>query len=345
LNPKTLKKLLKSALPAEFTQNFGSESADAVTTFTKDKDGVVRVQVYFHEGGNPLSMREEAVHISQLAEGGETAKKAALLTEENLAKWPKLSMEQRLDVYKAKVEVEVDAQQRLLKQFGEGDPRYVQQVRHNLENLKARMAEVDLGVKNPKAVEDADWLDAEQAPRLFSKNPGEGGNIVGSQKQQNIIKRLDEIGERSDAIIQETVKTGKIPNVAQNRINIRMGAAGLPKKYRGSGLNYALENHLNVSKSATKSQFSVSAQEITEILQDERVIKSSISVANTSSNKSGGLSLVREVDLSQFGYKTIGNLPIREPFNGAPTSKITIITDGFGNLKNVFPGLLDELSR
>jgi hypothetical protein len=40
-----------------------------------------------------------------------------LLTEENLSKWPQMATEQRLDVYKAKVDVEIDAQQRLLKQF------------------------------------------------------------------------------------------------------------------------------------------------------------------------------------------------------------------------------------
>jgi hypothetical protein len=187
-DPKTLQKIMKSALPEkvagqaddllksikvlkpeEFTQKFGSETADAVTTFVKDKDGVLRAQVFFRQGGNPLSMREEAVHISQLAEGGDIAKKAALLTEENLSKWPKLSMEQRLDVYKAKIEVEIDAQKRLLQQFGQGDPRYVQQVKHNLENLQSRMSEVDLGVKNPKSVQDADWLREAQAPRLFSK--------------------------------------------------------------------------------------------------------------------------------------------------------------------------------
>jgi hypothetical protein len=78
-------------------------------------------------------------------------------------------MEQRLDIYKAKVEVEIDAQQRLLKQFGEGDPQYVRSVRHNLENLQSRMAEVDLGVKNPKSVQDADWLQEAEKPRLFSK--------------------------------------------------------------------------------------------------------------------------------------------------------------------------------
>ena len=36
------------------------------------------------------------------------------------------------------------------------------------------MAEVDLGVKNPKAVQDADWLQEAQAPRLFSKTSSDG---------------------------------------------------------------------------------------------------------------------------------------------------------------------------
>jgi hypothetical protein len=199
-DPRTLKKVLQSAMPeelaakagsliktprvlepAEFAQKFGSQSADAVTTFTKGKDGVTRAEVFFRKGGNPLSMREEAVHISQLAEGRDTAKKIGKLTEENLAKWPKMSTEQRLDLYKAKVEVEIDAQQRLLQQFKDGDPRYVRNVQRNLDNLKARQAQVEAGIKNPKSVEGADWLKENQAPRLFAKerrrgikNTGEG---------------------------------------------------------------------------------------------------------------------------------------------------------------------------
>jgi hypothetical protein len=112
----------------------------------------------------------------------------------------------------------------------------VKSVQHNLENLHSRIAKVNLRVKNPKAVQDADWLDTAQKPRLFSKESGEGENIVGSQKQQNIIERLNEIGKRLDEIIEKAVRTGKIENIAQNRINIWMGAAGLPKKYKGSGL-------------------------------------------------------------------------------------------------------------
>jgi hypothetical protein len=130
-------------------------------------------------------MREEAVHIAQLAEGGDTGKKIGLLTEENLSKWPQMVTEQRLDVYKAKVEVEINAQRRLLQQFEEGDPRYVNDVQHNLENLEVRLAEVESGIKNPQSVKGADWLHEKQFPHLFSKQskvPEQVRDMMQSQK-------------------------------------------------------------------------------------------------------------------------------------------------------------------
>jgi hypothetical protein len=51
--------------------------------------------------------------------------------------------------------------------FGEGDLKYVKSVEQNLENLQARLTKVEAGVKNPQAVEGADWLKESQAPRLF----------------------------------------------------------------------------------------------------------------------------------------------------------------------------------
>jgi hypothetical protein len=120
-----------------------------------------------------------------LAEGGDTAKKIGMLTEENLSKWPQMATEQRLEVYKAKVEVEIDAQQRLLRQFGEGDPKYVKDVQHSLENLEVRLAEVESGIKNPQSVKEADWLKEKQLPHLFSKQskvPEQVRDMMLSQK-------------------------------------------------------------------------------------------------------------------------------------------------------------------
>ena len=168
----------------------------------------------------------------------------------------------------------------------------------------------------------------------------------GVQDKQNIMERMDEIAPRSDDIIREAIESGKIPDRAQNRINVRAGSATLSNRYRGSGINYALSNHMNPARAVTKSQFSISKNEILSILMDENVIKSPVKIVNSGSEvRTGGLSFVREVDLAQFGYGEIGNLAQRQPINGARTTKITIITDGFGNLKNVFPGYLNSLDR
>jgi hypothetical protein len=155
---------------------------------------------------------------------------------------------------------------------------------------------------------------------------------LSAQKQQAVMDQLDVTFARSDEIIRKAIETGRIPDMAQNRIVLREGAAGLPKRYNGNGLNYAFGNHANSAMAAKKSQFIISDQEVISILQDKNVIASPVSIANASSNKIGGLSLVRQVDLSEFGYGTIGRLPQNPAFNGASTSKVTIITDGFGNL-------------
>ncbi len=187
-DPVLLKNVLTSALPKEiaeqagknvdvavlsaeeFARQTGSKTGNAVTKLVKGEDGVLRAQVIVREGADPNVLLEEAAHVAQLSDPKLTPK-LAKLTEENLANWPKMSTQQRLDVYKTKIELEIDAQQRLLQQFAKGDPAYAKSVQHNLDNLQSRLAEVDLGVKNPRSVTEEPWLRDSQPPRLFSK-PG-----------------------------------------------------------------------------------------------------------------------------------------------------------------------------
>jgi hypothetical protein len=153
----------------EFAKQTGSKTGNAVTKLVKGEDGVLRAQVFVKEGADPSVLLEEAAHVAQLSDPKLTPK-LAKLTEDNLANWPKMSTQQRLDVYKTKIELEIDAQQRLLQQFAKGDPAYAKGVQHNLDNLQSRLAEVDLGVKNPKSVAKEPWLRESQPPRLFSKS-------------------------------------------------------------------------------------------------------------------------------------------------------------------------------
>jgi hypothetical protein len=55
---------------------------------------------------------------------------------------------------------------------------------------------------------------------------------LSAQKQQAVMDQLDVTFARSDEIIRKAIETGRIPDMAQNRIVLREGAAGLPKRYK-----------------------------------------------------------------------------------------------------------------
>lgn len=96
---------------------------------------------------------------------------------------------------------------------------------------------------------------------------------------------------------------------------------------RGSGLNYALRRHGGGGPDS-KSQFSIGRDELKDILSDQNLVGSPVRQSGTSGN------YVREFDVG----RTVGNLPINA--GGQSTSWVTVITDGYGNLVNTFPGTL-----
>jgi filamentous hemagglutinin len=77
-----------------------------------------------------------------------------------------------------------------------------------------------------------------------------------------------------------------------------------------------------------KSQFSISKDELAMLLQSEGVVR--VPAVRVASGN-----FVREVDVR----REIGHFPAKR--GGAPTSILTVITDGSGNLVNTFPGKLN----
>jgi RHS repeat-associated protein len=170
--------------------------------------------------------------------------------------------------------------------------------------------------------------------------------------RNTFIEHFGKIGVRSDDKIIESATLNRIQSIVQNRIIIRQGRSDLSKSNKGSGLQYALGNHMNPSK-LHKSQFTITQEELIEILGNSDVIKSPVRTsisyeeilkmsskalkANTKL-KPNTFSYVREVDL---GYN-IGLVPVKNSLGQVIdlklTSVMTIYTDGFGNLKNVYPG-------
>ncbi|MCQ4087552.1 RHS repeat-associated core domain-containing protein [Saccharibacillus sp. JS10] len=116
-------------------------------------------------------------------------------------------------------------------------------------------------------------------------------------------------------------KPNAVPPMVQSRINIRNGSSDKTS----SGLNYALKGHKNVAKT-NKSQFTVSNEELTKVLQSPKVVNTPAVYQPLSKN------YARKVVLD----KGVGNLA--SDYGGAPTRFLTVFTDKFGNLMNTFPG-------
>ena len=128
--------------------------------------------------------------------------------------------------------------------------------------------------------------------------------VVGAQPVNNILQNVEN------------------PGRIQSRINLRTGegtnkAPGLENTWRKHG-NDAVDS---------KSKFTISKDELKVILSDPKVIQSPVKLDTASG------SFIREVDIC----REIGRLPL-DKANAAPTTKITIITDNYGNLVNVYPG-------
>ncbi|HYX33685.1 MAG TPA: hypothetical protein VE954_11270 [Oligoflexus sp.] len=125
-----------------------------------------------------------------------------------------------------------------------------------------------------------------------------------------------------DTAAQEGI-SGKTLGRVQTRVNIRNGSASNV----GSGLEYALKNHGGTGP-ASKSQFTVSREKVTEILGRKDMVATPVKKSSDSGN------YIRQFDAGE----TIGKLPVNK--GGTETSVITVITDEAGNLVNTFPGTL-----
>ncbi|GAA6615192.1 DUF4157 domain-containing protein [Scytonema sp. NUACC26] len=244
-DPTALRKLLLSALPDEkmvakfkdipvnvltpedFIKRFGSTSGEAVTTFKQGKDGELIAEVFFKETSNPLAMREEAVHIAQAADK-EIGAKLAKLSESNFSSWSKMETEQQLELYKTKIEVEIDAQQRLLRQFAGEDPQYLVNIEGNLKNLQSRIGEVEQAIKDPNLIKQGKmpWWDSKQPPRLFAKALSANSIIIDSNTaialnkylkgeklqpgEEALIKQLETMGDADLRLAEQVV--GEVRN-------------------------------------------------------------------------------------------------------------------------------------
>ncbi|MCP4663288.1 MAG: hypothetical protein GY856_48465, partial [bacterium] len=160
----------------DFEAFTGSEKGDAVTIIIHG-----RPVVMMREGADPSVLREEGIHVLQ-ARDPEWRQRIEALNEHKQADWDRLPLEEQIALYRIKVEVEIDAQQRLLASLETRRPRtpgdvaavrrQVDLARTSLDNLQRRQTEMQRENEVQKLTiragqkSRADWFD--QAARLFS---------------------------------------------------------------------------------------------------------------------------------------------------------------------------------
>ncbi|MFH6599474.1 DUF637 domain-containing protein [Ectopseudomonas khazarica] len=115
----------------------------------------------------------------------------------------------------------------------------------------------------------------------------------------------------------------QVPGRVQTRVNLRNGSQA-----EGAGWNHLTNEHYSSVKN--KSQFTVPQEELRKILQSKEVVSTPVTRILPSAD---GPRYVREVDLG----RNIGT----DKFNNfSQTTKMTVLTDGAGNLVSAFPGVL-----
>ncbi|MFI2228713.1 HNH endonuclease [Nocardia testacea] len=146
-----------------------NDTAHAVTLIRTGPKGELIPEVIFRENGNAFAIREEAIHLQQLADPA-NAKKMALLSEEGqLGKWKELGVKDRLEVYQAKIDLELDAQVEL-RARPDISADELEEIEESIKHLQERQKQVEAAVADPQMVArgEAPWL-TDDPPRLFNK--------------------------------------------------------------------------------------------------------------------------------------------------------------------------------
>lgn len=158
--------------PALFRERTGSRRGKAVVVF---EDG--RPKVLVRSDAELSVLHEEGIHLLQAGEPGWRGR-IGQLDEARLHDWGSLSIEEQAAIYRVKLEVEIDAQQRLVAELA-GDPSVGAQRRRSvaeatLDALNRRLAEVDS--LSPARVDAINRGEAarpqylQEPPRLFAKD-------------------------------------------------------------------------------------------------------------------------------------------------------------------------------
>jgi len=182
--------------PGDFEAFTRSASGNAVTLIMHGEPVIV-----IREGANPRVLREEGIHALQ-SKDPKWAERLGALSESHLQRWDDLPLEQQMALYRNKIDIELDAHDRMIDGLAEqlrrsNDPAEQAQLRSQLEmaqatisNLQRRQAEVaSIGPMQRLQIEAGllarpQWLD--QPARLFGKGDDNDFKVTESKKTKDV---------------------------------------------------------------------------------------------------------------------------------------------------------------
>ena len=202
----------------EFSRMTRSDSGQAVTIV---RDG--KPVVLMRESAPIRALREEGIHAAQVLDP-RFAVQTKLLDESMMARWGSLDLKTRMDMYRAKLDLELDAHAKLLKgllnQIDETPPGLARNAladqadaaRRNMANLADRRVELDsFGPLDRLAARFGRGrlaLRLEQPPRLFAKTPTlrKAPRRTGPRVPERVEEKRQLVGELRRQI--EGIETG-----------------------------------------------------------------------------------------------------------------------------------------
>ncbi len=159
---------------AEFRARTGSTSKGQAVTLVIDGRPVIAVR----EGAPISALREEGIHVAQLNDPVH-AQKLAQLDERRLQNWDSLSIEDRISTWHAKLDLEVDAQLRLIRDLETeirttDDPAVAADLRSRLDDARSAhdvmtTRQAELGDLDASAL--AEITAGRRAPPLYLDEP------------------------------------------------------------------------------------------------------------------------------------------------------------------------------
>ncbi|HWO24161.1 MAG TPA: hypothetical protein VNO30_35705 [Kofleriaceae bacterium] len=208
----------------EFRSLVGGKRADAVFLIEGGKP-----QIIARRGAAPSAIREEVVHLHQWHGDLAMRQKMERLGEDQLGSWATLDPKQKLQLHIDKLQVEADAQRRLIAQLEHaagGDPETAMRFMDAEETLLLleQRLETLQGAGRAGAAADLAQLGIEDVPRLYARGAQSPTKITGwhaSRARRKFVGRsIDDPGieeqlTRQGYSVHRDSTTGEIRRIAR----------------------------------------------------------------------------------------------------------------------------------